>query len=313
VRDIAGNYNYFDGQGAGQAQWWADPSSYATNQFLSEPAVLNVPPSFQNPVPPLDFSCASSPPDDFLGVAPESYLQWFTSGMTQPVPNMLYHMLFPDFTGFTYPPIPNPPGPNAVATATIPATYTPLMPPGWAGADENGSSRVVNVAKLSPDLVAAGNVVTLRVSAGFLTPDNYTTYLVGNVLQLDQPSSAGYVRIMDSGQNNLLVAAGTPPNDPTKITLLKDSDGNLQHRFFFDQGNPSLVQHLELTVEIGSQVQLGACDVEVELGAIHSYPEIPGYVWPAAYNQNQADGDYHVMAGALNLIKWSSGDAHAFS
>ena len=267
--------------------------------MVSEPAVINVPPSFANPVPSREFCQGWSGGSGYLGVAPQSYTQNFNS-----FPNMWSQ----DFTGYN----PNWPDELGVDQTTIPAAQTQSMDPGWAGLAPLDSwwchVHAVNVAKLSPDIAAAGNLVTLRISAGFLTPENCQTYLVGNELQLDYPASADYVRIMDAGHNNLLTPAGTAPNDPTKITLLRDSNGNLQHRLFFDQGNPSLVQHYEMDVYIGDQVDLGLCDVEVNLGAIHSYPEIPDYDWPEPYNDEQADEGYHKMAGALNLIKIDMSD-----
>jgi len=135
----------------------------------------------------------------------------------------------------------------------------------------------------------------------------------GNELQLDAPGSANYVKIMQGGQNILVAAPDeTPPPDNARgsITLLRDSQG-LRHRLVFDQGNPSLVQHYEMDVYIGDQVNLGLCDIEVNLGAVHAYAELTNtntdpptlYDWPQAYNTDQADVDYHKMTGALNLIK----------
>ena len=210
------------------------------------------------------------------------------------------------------------PGLSSVGWAQVPVSGAQQMEPGWAGFYYGSGCYVrdFNLAKLSPDVAAVGNVVTLRISAGFLTPDNYQTYLVGNVLQLDYPDSSAYVKIMDSDGDNLLVAAGADPSDPTKITLLRDSNEHLKHRLIFDQGNPSLVQHYEMDVYIGDQVDLGLCDVEVNLGAVHAYAEVTNtntdpptpYDWPLNENKEgpneaQADGDYHVMGGALNLIK----------
>jgi len=102
------------------------------------------------------------------------------------------------------------------------------------------------------------------------------------VLVLPDPQKWDYVKFNGGALN------GDPnETDPLvraqKITILKDEQGNLRQRLLWgekDGGNGTVVQTLEMDVEIGSQLSAAVYDVQVVIGAVS-----------------------HVMSNALNVIK----------
>jgi len=281
------------------------------------PTVLNVPPSFrENPEQPFRF--VSTRMEQFeLNIAPKTYYNFFTSGYNLP----LYRQLFflKSFMHFTQTPI----DPNAdpygydtlhLTEGTISATRPNLgyyynwapgvefdlkkVDPGIFGLAEYSSPLHTNTAiKITPDIVATGNVVTFRVSAGYLGLNNLTEFFFKNKPKLD-PTKYDYIRFVlkDGGDVTGDPAETNAEVRATKITLLKNSDGALQQTLIFDQNDPSLLQHLELTVEIGSKVPAKLCHVDVNLGHVKAYPD---EIYPQVSPANTA---YHRMNEGLALL-----------
>ena len=171
------------------------------------PAIINVPATFWDPVPaqPFSFAPVAWHGDVALNVAPQSWVQVFTSGLSVPVPNMLW--LGEDEITVRPEGVERVDGWIPPARASwLPTWYGPSarpfdireMAPGWAGMWD--TPRVANVARLTPDVASTGNVVSLRISAGFLNPGNYRQFLNQNQLQLD-PAKWDYVRFKLGGND----------------------------------------------------------------------------------------------------------------
>ncbi len=142
-----------------------------------------------------------------------------------------------------------------------------------------------NVAKVSPDVVATGNVVTLRVGAGFIRADKVGKD--GKVAKADEGNQKDFLDadgnyILPHGETGdyiqigggLLVQASDKPDDVNasdRITILRGADGKLLQRLVPDPNEPSLLQWIELTVEIGKDVSPAVYDVNLNLGAVEGY------------------------------------------
>ncbi len=150
-----------------------------------------------------------------------------------------------------------------------------------------------NVAKVSPDVVATGNVVTLRVGAGYIRADRFDQD--GKMVQAGNQSDfvaddGSYKLPSDEGEyvhigGGLVVKASNNADDVNasdRITILRDADGKLRQRLVADAFEPSLLQWIELDVEIGKDVTADVYDVNLNLGAVEG----------------------HTMTGALNIIKF---------
>ena len=166
-----------------------------------------------------------------------------------------------------------------------------------------------NAIKLTPDVVATGNVVKLKIAAGFMRP----VYDYGIALSLNSdflsssmapfPGNAlipsnSYVQFMAPGGINL---TGDPNETDAvvranKITIQKDSNGVLLQRLMPDQREPSLSQTLEMTVEIGANVPAGLYNVDVKMGQVVADPnEVISHASPD-------NAGYHRMAGEMNVV-----------
>jgi hypothetical protein len=108
-----------------------------------------------------------------------------------------------------------------------------------------------NAIKLTPDVAATGNVVTLRLGAGYIKADAFDKD--GNITNAGNQSDLlsatdNSFKLVDTGNylqigGGLVVQAG--------ITIIRGSDNHLMQRLVPDPNEPSLLQWLEVTVEIG--------------------------------------------------------------
>jgi hypothetical protein len=171
----------------------------------------------------------------------------------------------------------------------------------------------MNVAALTPDVVATGNVVTLKVSAGFLEPEDHSA----GALRLENFEANGdYVRFVGPSGSDLTAWATTDSRfvpKPDKITILRTcAPGTPQHNKLsqrlvpYSPADASLCQTLEVTVFIGSEVPAGLYGLDVKLGRVHAYTD-------ELSQDNRGNSGTHKMKDVLRLIKlrWQDKDRQA--
>ena len=128
--------------------------------------------------------------------------------------------------------------------------------------------RWVNCIGLTPDVVAAGNVVTLRISAGFLGKDRFG----GEFSWLNFNPDSVYLHFVSSAGGDLTnEEPDAPPQTKARaITILRDEKtGDRAMRLIADDpANMTLVQTLEVKVEIGKDVPEGLCSIDITYGRV---------------------------------------------
>jgi hypothetical protein len=161
-----------------------------------------------------------------------------------------------------------------------------------------GTGYGINVVGLRPDVVSSGNVVTLRISGGFLGAD----------FKPDQFLSTNkYVSILQ-GTDLIAFEDNVPEtlNDPNKITILRDpvSPTKFFQKLIYIEGqNATNVQAIELVVEIGRNVPAGLYHVDIECGQVKAYSD----ALSAAY---KGSGNSHRLINGLAIgsVKYKDND-----
>jgi hypothetical protein len=148
--------------------------------------------------------------------------------------------------------------------------------------------RWANLIKLNPDVVATGNLVTVRIEAGFL----------GKGLTMDSFSATGdYVRFLKDS-NDVTLTAGSAYTSAT-ADQRKASIGIAGQRLIVEGWNQSLVQALELDLDIGGEVAAALYNVDVRCGEVKAYTDD---LSAANKGSNFAGGDSWRMQKALRII-----------
>jgi hypothetical protein len=337
VRDLAGNFSNWEvkmvGTDCDAPQ--GDPP-HRGDQSIFSPGIINRPPSFQENPPDQAFQIehasifAPGEWDDWMGVgsAPAPWVftgteeGWGYADMVELFGPSNPEGFDPEFWGS-----------DGYAEGVIPATrgfhasewgYLHRDPESPFSLAEcaPGLGRVIvpctsiddislrsghhymNVAALTPDVVATGNVVTLKVSAGFLEPEDHGA----GALRLENFEANGdYVRFV--GPNGTDLTAWAPKDsraklDETMITILRmsppagatRSDTLMQGLVPYSPADASLCQTLEVTVHIGSEVPAGLYNLDVKLGRVHGYKDELSLA-------NKGKNGAHRMKEALNIVK----------
>ena len=128
---------------------------------------------------------------------------------------------------------------------------------------QNSVAFWLNSINLSPDNAATGTKKTISVNAGFLTPDFRVTQFRKN---------GDYVRFLNGGTDVTTTSAqygidgsGLTPEQLSQRIVITDQ------RIIHDHIDTWVKQRLELDLLIGSNVQPGLLDVDVNFGAVHAY------------------------------------------
>jgi hypothetical protein len=183
--------------------------------------------------------------------------------------------------------------------AQISYSVLPPEPPPWSGQgdpppphapyDGTAAYRWFNLIRLTPDVIASGSRVTVRIEAGFLDQD----FALSQFL----PDSGDYVHFRD-GDSDLTESRSeyeTHRNDPQRP---KDRISITSQRLIpsgAEAGAFGLVQSLELDLEIGPEVPTKMLNVDVKLGAVKAYTD--------ALSAVHAADESHRMQEALKIFK----------
>ncbi len=143
----------------------------------------------------------------------------------------------------------------------------------------------LNFIQVSPDLVSAGNHTTVRIQAGFLSKD----FLISAF-----DPKGDYVHFRANGIDITQAASVYDPaaNPASRAGLIAIAG----QRLIVEGSTSTTVQSLELDLDIGPAVPATLCDIDVRLGAIHSYSD-------ALSQANAGANGAHRMKAALATIK----------
>ncbi len=157
--------------------------------------------------------------------------------------------------------------------------------------------RWLNFVKLSPDVLLAGTTMTVRIEAGFLndtlTINNFNpkgdyVHFLGNGVDITQPASSY------DPQADPLTRSG-------KIAIVAQ-------RLVVEGKNGSLVQALELDLDIARDAPAQICDIDIKLGAVYFHSPTPGFESPSPENPDPYKGENgaHRMSKTLSVTVWDS-------
>lgn len=294
------------------------PKDANDRRYLS-PAVFTIPPSFTPPaaidfkVRDLDRIAPLSIP--VIGVAPTAFVDSaYVQGSSWSYYNYT-DLLWPDnpTAGGGTVPVSRSfiAGTNGILQRTPDSSYDiSQMLPGtlrFTTDEYETTYRWGNAISLNPDVARTGSIVKLRVAAGFLQHNaanafvgagfalvpssNYVHFVLpGTKAQPTDPEPPGTDITGDPNQTDPVTRANS-------ITVMKKSDGTLDQSLILDPANPSLAQYLEINVEIGANIAPTTYHVDVNMGAIRSYP------YAEEPNTHKGLNGSHRMYKALSVAK----------
>jgi hypothetical protein len=151
--------------------------------------------------------------------------------------------------------------------------------------------RWVDAIKLSPDVVATGNRVTVALEAGFLNKD----FTIKAFQQALAQGEVDYVRFRSASGATVMTLPYGPGTLSTSPDVRKDKIAIMGLRLIAEGPNASTMQRMELDVEIGSEVPAGLYHVDVKCGQVKAYSDSLSQLTAGANGS-------HRMKGALRVI-----------
>jgi hypothetical protein len=149
---------------------------------------------------------------------------------------------------------------------------------GCSGYQNGYGFRWASLIKASPDVVASGTRVTVRIDAGFLNKD----LLLPDPTQTYNPATPGakhfnptgdYVRFVASGGGDVTETVTVYEQNQNNANRPKNLISIVAQRLRADGKHGAERQTLELDLELGSEVQAALHHIDVKLGAVKGIAE----------------------------------------